>query len=152
MTGKTFVYDETYPVEIVRDGIKMTVPFREIKKGDKVPTRNPDHPIIVGENAHLSGDAAYDGWLFYDTNGNSYFPEDFVKEPGLNVALCDNDIIVVVRGGMVTDVLVSPKLKQCAVTILDTDIQGDSEALDRVEADVMACAAAVSKGKLSAIY
>ena len=31
---------------------------------------------MVGEDAHLCGDASYDGYLVYDRNGNSYFPED----------------------------------------------------------------------------
>ena len=30
----------------------------------------------VGDNAHLSGDSSYDGYLFYDTNERSWFPEE----------------------------------------------------------------------------
>lgn len=65
-------------VEIQRDdsdGFEQ-VSFNEVRDGDKV--RLPNGRIItVEDDAHPSGDATYDGWLFYDTNGESYFPEDF---------------------------------------------------------------------------
>lgn len=38
---------------------------------------------VVGEDAHYSGDASYDGYLFYDVDGEGWFPEDLesnVKE------------------------------------------------------------------------
>lgn len=31
---------------------------------------------IVGEDAHYSGDSSYDGYLFYDVDGEGWFPED----------------------------------------------------------------------------
>ena len=81
MTGKTFVYDETYPVEIVRDGIKITVPFHDIKKDDRfyVPIDIGHKPYLVkvAESAHFSGDADYEGYLFYDEYGSDWYPEDF---------------------------------------------------------------------------
>ena len=63
---------------IVERGIlTMPISFEDLKKGDKVVgTRGPK--FTVGEDAHLSGDASYNGYIVYDTEGNSYFPEDFV--------------------------------------------------------------------------
>ena len=48
--------------------------FRDLKAGDTFFQNGK--PITVGEDAHLCGDASYDGYLVYDRNGNSYFPED----------------------------------------------------------------------------
>lgn len=48
--------------------------FHELKAGDTFFQNGK--PITVGEDAHLSGDASYDGYLVYDRNGNGYFPED----------------------------------------------------------------------------
>lgn len=48
--------------------------FRDLKTGDTFFQNGK--PIMVGEDAHLCGDASYDGYLVYDRNGNSYFPED----------------------------------------------------------------------------
>lgn len=48
--------------------------FRNLKAGDTFFQNGK--PITVGEDAHLCGDASYDGYLVYDRNGNSYFPED----------------------------------------------------------------------------
>ena len=70
-------------VTVIRDRTEMEIQFSEIKQGDKIPTRNSYNPIHVGVDSHKCGDASYDGFLFYDTNGNSYFPEDFINEPGL---------------------------------------------------------------------
>ena len=48
--------------------------FTEIEAGDTVFVNGK--PIVVGDDAHYSGDASYDGWLLYDTNGEGWFPED----------------------------------------------------------------------------
>ena len=137
-------------LKIIRNGQEMEVPFSEIKKGDKVPTGNPDHPIIVGSDAHESGDA-YDGWLFYDTNGNSYFPEDFVKEPGLNVAIGGKEIFVILNGCIVTGVVAPPELKGYTVTVLDDTVDDEEEA-DRIYNTTAACEKAVKDGKMIYIY
>ena len=64
--------DEYTEVEIIRNGEQQTVYFCDLSYGDYIP--------VIGETvdigAHYSGDASYDGWLFYDQNGNSWFPED----------------------------------------------------------------------------
>lgn len=60
------------PVLIERNGKRMLVPFCEIQGGDFIV----DHSFYAGCDAHVSGDASYDGWLFYDEDGNSWFPED----------------------------------------------------------------------------
>lgn len=61
-------------VLIERCGKPMTVPFYEIIGGDFIV----DQGIVAGSNAHKSGDASYNGWLFYDEDGCGWFPEDFI--------------------------------------------------------------------------
>ena len=53
------------------------VDFESIKAGDTVFTRD-GFALVVGEDAHRSGDASYDGWLLYDADGDAQFPEDLV--------------------------------------------------------------------------
>lgn len=48
--------------------------FYDLKKGDTFFMGGS--PCIVGEDAHYSGDASYDGYLLYDENDNGVFPED----------------------------------------------------------------------------
>lgn len=55
-------------------------PFYALKAGDVILDDDGKVLCTVGEDAHVSGDASYDGWLFYDTKGNSYFPEDFLSQ------------------------------------------------------------------------
>lgn len=91
--------------------------FRNLKVGD-IFFQN-GKPITVGEDAHLSGDASYDGYLVYDRNGDSYFPEDVdlfeiqhqkasISSDGLKdvrpagKGSCDNDRILVKRSGSLT--------------------------------------------------
>ena len=72
-------YDDFVPVEINRDGERMTVPFCDLLAGDILT--DPRYPtVIVEDGAHYSGDASYDGYLFYGTDEHSYFPEDFGAE------------------------------------------------------------------------
>jgi len=72
--SKMKVYDETVNVNVVRSGVPQSVMFCEIKKDDVLV----DFPCaIVDEDSHFSGDASYEGWLFFDTTGCVYFPEDF---------------------------------------------------------------------------
>jgi len=59
-------------VDIMRDGKRRFVPFYDIKSGDFIAYLG----VFAGDDAHQSGDASYDGWLFYDSNGLSVFPED----------------------------------------------------------------------------
>lgn len=66
--------NENKMVSIERNGEEITVPFYNIKGGDFLI----DRQIVAWSNAHESGDASYDGWLFYDEDGNGWFPEDFV--------------------------------------------------------------------------
>ena len=73
--------DGSVTLTVLRNGQLSTICFRELTKGDI--TCSPKVPrIVVGENAHKSEDSDYVGWLVYDENGCSYFPEDF--SPKLN--------------------------------------------------------------------
>lgn len=74
--SKCKVYDENISVNILRNGQHQTVPFRELVEGDVVFGGVLDG-IVVGIEAHISGDASYDGWLLYDENGVDFYPEDF---------------------------------------------------------------------------
>lgn len=71
------VYDPEVSVTIRRMGkLVMAVPFRELKKDDE--TISSEYPqFTCGEDAHISGDSSYAGYIVFDTEGNSYFPEDF---------------------------------------------------------------------------
>ena len=86
---KCSIYDSTVEVEIERDGVRMSVSFEDILEGDAIL----DYPgVIVGAGgSHVCGDSTYEGYLFYDTNGNSYFPEDFGAELISNGGDDDND-------------------------------------------------------------
>lgn len=68
------VYDETHPVQVVKDGVTVQVPFCELKEGDQVADC---YTFVCGSDAHLSGDSDYDGYLVFSTTGTGYFPEDF---------------------------------------------------------------------------
>ena len=61
-------------VQVLREGETIRVPFMELRCGDQFPKKG----ITVANHAHHSGDASHDGWLFYDTTGEGWFPEDFV--------------------------------------------------------------------------
>lgn len=75
--SKMRVYDEEVLVSVIRGNVKMSVMFSEIEDGDELA----DFPgTVVDGDAHFSGDESYDGWLFYDTVGNDYYPEDFGAE------------------------------------------------------------------------
>lgn len=52
--------------------------FEKLKEGDIIFTHGVAH--MVGTDAHYSGDASYEGYLLYDTDGNSYFPEDLDQD------------------------------------------------------------------------
>lgn len=56
------------------DGI-TSVKFQDIKAGDMVFLTDGTTSEI-GEDAHLSQDSTYSGYLCYDVNGNSIFPDD----------------------------------------------------------------------------
>ena len=66
--------DENVMVKIVRNGHGSIVPFFEIKKGDYIVAFN----VRATSDAHYSGDASYDGYLFY-AEDDSYFPEDLAQ-------------------------------------------------------------------------
>jgi len=72
---KMKVFDDTVLVSIVRDGANQEVMFNEILEGDVLKDGT-----VVGTDSHFSGDESYDGYLFYDTEGNDYYPEDFGGE------------------------------------------------------------------------
>lgn len=63
-------------VKVRRKGTSVysMAPFETLKAGDTV-FRN-GISIDVAEDAHHSGDAAYDGYLIYDKEQNGWFPED----------------------------------------------------------------------------
>lgn len=50
------------------------VNFEDIRKGDLFAVNG--FICKCREDAHLSEDPDYDGYLLYDTNNNSWFPED----------------------------------------------------------------------------
>ncbi len=64
-------------IGVMRDGHFAMVSFADIRAGDYVIAID----AVVKEGAHLSGDASYDGYLFYDTDDNGWFPEDFAEGP-----------------------------------------------------------------------
>ena len=76
-SGNDTVYDPEVSVTIRRMGnLVMAVPFCDLKKGDE--TISSEYPqFTCGEDAHISGDSSYAGYIVFDTEGNSYFPEDF---------------------------------------------------------------------------
>lgn len=70
------IYDEKSLVNIVRQGEPMSIPFCELKAGDHLQTVNGT-ALVCGTDAHVSGDADYEGWIVFDEYGEGYFPEDF---------------------------------------------------------------------------
>ena len=72
------VYDEHILCDVKRKGKKVSVWFYDIKTGDMVWLPKSRMYVTATTDAHRSGDASYDGWLFY-ANHDSFFPEDFVK-------------------------------------------------------------------------
>lgn len=54
------------------NGEFMLVPFCELKGGDYLPIIDR----TVGVASHLSGDATFNGWLLYDNEDESWYPED----------------------------------------------------------------------------
>lgn len=70
------VYDENIRIAIEREKESITVPFFDLKAGDHAQT-SAGLMIVCGSDAHVSGDADYDGWIVYDESGDGYFPEDF---------------------------------------------------------------------------
>lgn len=77
--SKCKVYDENISVNILRNGERITVPFCKLVKDDVVFGGELDG-IVVGTDAHVSGDACYNGWLLYDENDVDFYPEDFGAE------------------------------------------------------------------------
>lgn len=75
--SKLTVFSEHVPVQVRRDGVVMQVMFCDVLDGDVLCDCGD---AVVDGDAHVSGDASYEGWLFYDTDGNDYFPEDFVDD------------------------------------------------------------------------
>lgn len=72
--SKMRVYDDSVEINVIRNGEQVEVMFSEVEDGDVLV----DYPgRVVDGDAHFSGDESYDGWLFYDTDGNAYYPEDF---------------------------------------------------------------------------
>ena len=61
----------------IRNGKPKSVRFYEVKRGDCLAD---DPTCIVADDAHCSCDESYDGWLFFDTNGNDFYPENFGGE------------------------------------------------------------------------
>lgn len=56
------------------DGRLDVIPFDEIRAGDLFTVNGNGH--VCEEEPHHCGDASYDGMLLYDSDGNSWFPED----------------------------------------------------------------------------
>lgn len=73
-------------VTVIRNGSNRIeeIPFELLCKGDRFFVRGELH--TVGEDAHYSGDASYQGYLLFDTDGEAWFPED----------LCEYDQSVVI--------------------------------------------------------
>lgn len=75
--SKMKVFDEKVLVDVLRGGEELQVMFCEVQDGDVL--RDCGGAVVDGDS-HISADASYDGWLFFDTAGNDYFPEDFGSE------------------------------------------------------------------------
>jgi hypothetical protein len=76
------VYDDKVLVEVCRSGILKTVEFNAVKQGDIIVMPYTLKDIqekgpVVAKNAHRCEDPDYNGYVFYDTLGKCYFPEDF---------------------------------------------------------------------------
>ena len=56
------------------DAAISPVDFESLSEGDVFFVNG--QPYVVGVDAHYSGDASYDGWLLYDAQGESWFPEE----------------------------------------------------------------------------
>lgn len=63
-------------VNIVKKGseILSRANFKDLKKGDTFFINSIPH--VAQDDAHLSGDASYSGYLVYDEQGEGWFPED----------------------------------------------------------------------------
>lgn len=61
-------------VRVLHSSNYCGVPFEDIRKEDTFFVGG--NPYMAREDAHRSGDASYDGYLIYDTDGNSWFPGD----------------------------------------------------------------------------
>ena len=67
-------------ISAIRKGAQIIeeVVFESLHEGDTVFVGGGT--CVVGEDAHYSDDASYDGYLFYDVDGNGWFPEDLESE------------------------------------------------------------------------
>lgn len=63
-------------VNIVKKGseILSRANFEDLKKGDTFFVKGVPH--VAQDDAHLSGDASYPGYLVFDEQGEGWFPED----------------------------------------------------------------------------
>lgn len=75
--SKCKVFDQNVKIKIIRDNKEASVRFCDLQEGDHVIDNGFD---FIVDDCHQSEDAHYDGWVLYDTDGNSYFPEDFGAE------------------------------------------------------------------------
>ena len=51
--------------------------MKKLKDGDKFVIHNVEY--TAQGDSHLSGDASYDGYIVYDTDGEGWFESDFEK-------------------------------------------------------------------------
>lgn len=81
------VYDESVQVNILRNGKRMWVPFWKLQKGDTAYYEGTyaKSYFICGEDAHVSDDPDYRGWLIHSEGGFGFFPEDFGAPPKTEV-------------------------------------------------------------------
>lgn len=103
--GMCNVYDEDVCIEIMRNANAMTVHFWELKEGDMIAA-GEHKGLIVEEDAHESGDACYEGWLFLGSDGDTYYPEDFGADP-VKIYDKNGDLIEANDGNAVYVVLAS---------------------------------------------
>lgn len=63
-------------VNIIKKGSKTLsrANFEDLKKGDVFFIKGVPH--VAQDDAHFSGDASYAGYLVYDEQGESWFPEE----------------------------------------------------------------------------
>lgn len=66
----------TETVNIVKKGSEMLsrISFTDLKEGDTFFVAGRPH--IAQGDAHFCGDSTYNGYLVYDLEGNSWFPND----------------------------------------------------------------------------
>ena len=73
------VFDNHVLVTVTRKGTEQTVPFYQLRAGDRVIDQEGQE-VVIKSNAKLSNSPDYEGWFVYGTNKVCYYPKDFGAE------------------------------------------------------------------------